>query len=224
MSNLSYGKDQLDWSTCWSNSLKEIAGLLPISEPRNGRRLTKVYALTLLIYLYSWIHCTSLCVRLYRQYVGACLCLNSVQLHYVGGCFCVWCLSSNLSSEGDWSTCCAILTFFRVGSRPHNASPSRNPTQVPPHPSIKTSTDYVLESHINAFTLYVCACTGSESEENTPSEPCTPPHNLKAKRKYVCSRSRKRPAPSLGTSPTPLPQLPMTLCSTQLKTIVKWRE
>ncbi|XP_041750918.2 uncharacterized protein LOC121579961 isoform X3 [Coregonus clupeaformis] len=34
-------KDQLDWSTCWSNSLKEIAGLLPISEPRNGRGLTK---------------------------------------------------------------------------------------------------------------------------------------------------------------------------------------
>lgn len=74
------------------------------------------------------------------------------------------------------------------------------------------------------YTVCVCACTGSESEENTPSEPCTPPHNLKAKRKYVCSRSRKRPAPSLGTSPTPLPQLPMTLCSTQLKTIVKWRE
>nr|XP_046161784.1 meiosis initiator protein-like [Oncorhynchus gorbuscha] len=38
--------------------------------------------------------------------------------------------------------------------------------------------------------------TGSESEENTPFEPCTPPHNPKAKCKYVCSRSRKRPAPT----------------------------
>ncbi|XP_019903668.2 basic helix-loop-helix and HMG box domain-containing protein 1 isoform X2 [Esox lucius] len=34
--------------------------------------------------------------------------------------------------------------------------------------------------------------TGSESEENTPSEPCTPSHILKAKRKYVCNRSHKR--------------------------------
>lgn len=31
----------------------------------------------------------------------ATVCLNTVQLHYVGGCFCVCCLTSNLSSEGD---------------------------------------------------------------------------------------------------------------------------
>lgn len=53
------------------------------------------------------------------------------------------------------------------------------------------------------YTVCVCACTGSESEENTLSEPCSPPHTLKAKRKYVCSRSRKRPAPTSGTRPTP---------------------
>ncbi|XP_041750917.2 meiosis initiator protein isoform X2 [Coregonus clupeaformis] len=108
-------KDQLDWSTCWSNSLKEIAGLLPISEPRNGRGLTKKETL---------VH---------------------------------------------------MLRYFDFLQSKIQTLQSR----LPPHCIPKQEPD-----------------TGSESEENTLSEPCTPPHTLKAKRKYACSRSRKRPAPT----------------------------
>ncbi|XP_055798646.1 uncharacterized protein LOC129868571 isoform X2 [Salvelinus fontinalis] len=114
-------KDQLDWSTCWSNSLKEIAGLLPISKPRNGRGLTKKETLVHMLRYFDFLQSR----------------IQTLQ------------------------------------------------SRLPPHCIPKQEPD-----------------TGSESEENTLSDHCTPPHTLKAKRKYVCSRSRKRPAPTSGSSGT----------------------
>ncbi|XP_064835292.1 uncharacterized protein LOC135549180 [Oncorhynchus masou masou] len=108
-------KDQLDWSTCWSNSLKEIAGLLPISKPRNGRGLTKKETLVHMLRYFDFLQSR----------------IQTLQ------------------------------------------------SRLPPHCIPKQEPD-----------------TGSESEENTLSDPCTPPHTLKAKRKYFFSRSRKRPAPT----------------------------
>ncbi|XP_062341539.1 uncharacterized protein LOC134039595 isoform X2 [Osmerus eperlanus] len=105
-------KTKLDWSTCWSNSLKEVAGLLPMTEPRRGRALTKKETLINMLLYFDFLH-------------------DKIQ---------------NLQS-------C-----------------------LPPH--------CLLQEPDTG--------SGSESEDNTPSEPCTPPQTLRAKRKYLCSRARKK--------------------------------
>ncbi|KAL0994251.1 hypothetical protein UPYG_G00119850 [Umbra pygmaea] len=104
-------KNQKYWSTCWSNSLKEMAGLLPISVPRNGRGLTKKETLAHMLRYFDFLQSK----------------IQSLQ------------------------------------------------SRLPPHCIPKQEPD-----------------TGSESDENTPSEPCSPCHIMKVKRKYVCSRSRKK--------------------------------
>ncbi|KAJ7995935.1 hypothetical protein DPEC_G00231860 [Dallia pectoralis] len=48
-------KNQLDWTTRWSNCLKEMAGLLPISESGHGRPLTKKETLVQMLHYFDFL-------------------------------------------------------------------------------------------------------------------------------------------------------------------------